>query len=255
MHTNISPCGCAGSTPEHYFQCALEAGIDTIGFSNHFWDSDVPGANEWYKSLGVDRLMQIRDQIGDTKGVRALIGAEVEFPGRLALTYEHSKLFDYVLITTSHFFHEEVIAGHHMNDWTDARNLLVERFLLGVAAGADLPIPVSMAHIFRPLGEFCCYQEDIIASISDRMFLEMFAYAAEKHISIEIHLPILKHCGNEPGKMAPQGVRMYQLAKKAGCTFTIGSDEHNWESFVRKTGEIHSLAAAIGITQDDMMEM
>lgn len=256
VHTNLSPCGHPDSTPAGYFEYASEIPLDTIGFSNHFWDSDIPGADDWYKPLGVDHLMKIREQIEDTKGVRVLIGCETEFPGRLALTKEHASNFDYVLITTSHFHHDVVISDIPFNELADVRNLLVERFLLGVSAGADLPVPVSMAHAFRPLGDYGSKQDELIESIPDRMFKEMFSYAADKRVSLEIHLPTLKHyTDNKPGLMSSQAARMIGLAKESGCTFTFGSDEHYYGTFVTKNRELHSLAEKLGITPDMMMEM
>lgn len=255
VHTNISPCGVRTSTPDKYFPTCKETGIKTIGFSNHFWDSDIPGAPDWYQPLGVDCLMQIREQITDTLGVQTLIGAECEFFGKLALTYEHSKMFDYMLITTSHFHEEVTICDIPLNDYTDAIRLLCQRFLLGVAAGAKLPIPVSMAHIFHPLGDLGQYQDEIIAGISDREFLEMFGFAAESRVAIEVHLPTVKHYKPEWGDYSEQAARMYRLAKKAGCKFTLGSDEHNWESFIHKSRHIRLIAEKIGITEDDMMEI
>lgn len=198
--------------------------------------------------------MKIREQIGETYGVRVLIGCETEFPGYLALTKENASSFDYVLITTSHFHHDVVISGITLNDFTEVRSLLIERFLLGVAAGAELPVPVSMAHIFRPLG-FFGMQDQIIESISDRVFMEMFSFAASKGVSIEIHLETLLH-GCDSGALNPHSVRMIELAKKAGCTFTFGSDEHNWGTFAEKNRLLHKIAIEqLRITPDMMMKL
>jgi len=237
--------------PNDYIERAAEAGLDTIGFSNHFWDSDVPGVNGWYTGLDLDYLMTIKDEITPKNGVKTLIGCECEFPGRLALTKEHAKEFDYVCITTSHYHQDVVFADIPLRDFTEVRELMIERFLLGVAAGAELDVPVSMSHPFRPLGHFG-EQDDALASISDRVFLELFDFAAQKNVSIEIHLGTMTHNANDD-VINPNSERMIQLAKKAGCTFTFGTDEHNFRTFAERNHSLQKIVKNLGITPEMMM--
>ena len=241
--------------PNDYIALAREAGLDTVGFSNHFWDADVPGVNGWYTGLDFDYIMSIKDEITDHRpDVRVLIGCETEFPGKLALTKEHAPAFDYVLITTTHYHQDAVFRDIPLDDFTEVRTLMVERFLLGVAAGAELPVPTSMSHPFRPLGHFD-KQDAALASIPDRMFLELFGFAAEKHISIEIHLGTMQHNIEREGDINPQSERMILLAKKAGCTFTFGTDEHNFRTFTERNRLLKMYVNKLGITPDMMMEI
>ena len=255
IHTNLSPCGARDAVPQSYLTQCAEAGLDTVGFSNHFWDSTVPGANEWYTPLDVPHLMKIRDQIGDTYGVRVLIGCEAEFAGKLPLAMENAENFDYVLVSTSHFHHTGLMEGLKTATVDDLRLILLERFLLAVGEASELPVPASLAHIFHPLG-FHQYEKEIMAGITDRMYEECFSFAAHKGVGIEIHLPtfLISDSKGEDG-LPCNAARMIRLAIKSGCRFTIGSDEHNPAGFVEKTREIHEVARKLGITPDMMMDL
>lgn len=257
VHTDISPCALRESTPDRYFSLAKEADVETIGFTNHFWDADVGGTPQWLEECGMPSLYLLKEQVAalDTKGVRVLFGAEVEFTGKAAITVKHSEEFDFLILSTSHFHEEAAVDGIELPDWQAARNLLCQRFLLGADAASKLAAPVSLAHVFHPLGPYMVNQPEIIASISDREFLEMFGFAAEKRVSVEIHYPTLKTNVVNYMETEAQSVRMYKLAKRAGCTFTLGSDEHSWNSFAHKNKELRALAKEIGITPEDMMEI
>ena len=107
-HTNLSSCAPAETTVQSMLDvmCGRPDGLRAIGISNHLWDSDVPGASDWYKPQNVPHVLQIREQLknADTHGAVVRVGAEVEFTAecKVAVTYEHAKLFDYLLITANH---------------------------------------------------------------------------------------------------------------------------------------------------------
>ncbi len=255
VHTNISPCGVRDAVPQSYLTQCAEAGLDTVGFSNHFWDSAIPGADGWYVPLDIPHLMQIRDQIGDTYGVRVLIGCEMEFAGKLALAKENAHNFDYVLVSTSHFHQSELMEGLKTATVDDLRLILLERFLLAVGEASELSVPASLAHIFHPLG-FFEYELEIMEGITDRMYEECFSFAAHKGVGIEIHLPTFRASENRGEDGLPRhAARMIRLAVKSGCRFTIGSDEHNPASFIEKNREIHEVARKLGVTPEMMMDI
>lgn len=258
VHTNLSPCAPRESVPEDFLKLCAQAGVDTIGFSNHYWDADVPGVNHWYRELNIDHILKIREQIKDTYGVRVLIGCEAEYPGKLALTKENAVKLDYANITTSHFHHDVTIEGMRLENSRDVAMLMVERFLLGVADASHLPVPVSMSHPFIPLGFDSNEQmAESHAEITDAMFTECFSLAARYGVSIELHLRTLT--GGDTYKdengLTTYGVRMINIAKACGCTFTFGSDIHAPWGFVESTVRLREVARLLGITPDMMMEI
>lgn len=106
-HTLLSAC-CFDpeATVSAYVNKAAELGHTLLGIANHMWDETVPGPSKWYKGQMVNYVLEARDAIpADTKGVKVLIGAEVEYCGMsdtLAITAENAKKFDYMLIPHTH---------------------------------------------------------------------------------------------------------------------------------------------------------
>ena len=58
VHTNLSLCASATADPFEYIKTAATEGLETIGFSNHYWDEDVPGASGWYAQQNTEHVMQ-----------------------------------------------------------------------------------------------------------------------------------------------------------------------------------------------------
>ena len=109
VHTHLSSCSSdPKATVENYLRLAKDRGLKLIGFANHFWDSNVPGASEWYKPQDFDHIMKIKDEIPqDTLGVKILIGCETEYCGygKVGIT-KRSLQLDFVLIPISHLHME-----------------------------------------------------------------------------------------------------------------------------------------------------
>lgn len=254
VHSNISPCAARESSVKAHLEAAVAGGLDTIGFSNHLWDDAIPGSNDWYRPLNVDHLMKIRDEIAgleDTYGLRILVGAEVEAPGFLALTAEHAKLFDYILVSCSHLHHPALMTGLKAETPEDVRLILVERFLKTVAEAADMDVPASVCHPFHPLGHSIEVEAEAVNGITDRMLAEILSFAAHKNVAIEAHWATMK-TGGENGEVAAHSARFLRIAREVGCRFTFGSDCHVPWNLADQTRETRELAAKAGITPELM---
>ena len=229
-HTNISSCGAPDNTLQTLIDglCSGPDGVRVLGVSNHLWDSDVPGASEWYAPQNVPHVLAIRQELktADTHGARVLIGAEVEFTAdcRAAVTEEHAKLFDYLLITANHLHMKDFIVPSSLTEPDEVRQVIIDRFK--AAAATDLPVKCGICHPFFPIS-FKETENEILAGISDKTYGECFELAKKHGKSIEIHSAALNpHLPlNEKG-FCPEYIRMYGTAKEVGCTFHIGSDVH-----------------------------
>ena len=51
------------ATTENYIRKAEEVGLKTFGLANHIWDTNVPGASEWYSSQSVRRSVESKSII------------------------------------------------------------------------------------------------------------------------------------------------------------------------------------------------
>ena len=257
VHTDLSPCASRAATVRAQLEAAKACGIETLGFSNHYWDSEIPGANSWYQPLDTDHLMKIRGEIAaleDDFGIRILVGAEIEASGFLALSPENADKFDYILISASHTHIEELMVGYRGETAEDVRLILVERFLKTVAEAADLGIPATVCHPFHPLGYPIETEAEALDGITDRMLAEILSFAAKRNIGIEAHWQTM-HDGGSEGKIAPYSERFLRMAREVGCRFTLGSDSHDPTNLAARNREMRDLARQAGITDELMMDL
>ena len=188
----------------------------------------------------------------DTHGARVLIGAEVEFSAdlRIALTEEHAKLFDYVLITANHVHMKDFIIPSSMTDPYEISDYIVMRFK--AAAKVPMPVKCGIVHPFSPLS----FKDDeikILSHITDGTYGECFELAAEYGKSIELHptafslhLPLNDH------GFCDEYIRMLGIAHECGCTFHIGSDVHSPKP---ESGlKLRELAKYLGFTEYDLTD-
>ena len=255
-HTNLSSC----APPETTLQALLDGlcsgpdGLRVIGISNHLWDSDIPGASSWYAPQNVPHVLEIKEQlkIADSHGARVLIGAEVEFSSdmRVAVTNDHAKLFDYLLITANHVHMKDFIIPSSLTDPDGVREYIVKRFC--AAAETDLPVKCGICHPFYPMS-FKDTEMQILSGISDEVYGKCFEIAKRHGKSIEIHSSAMgAHLPLDKNGFCPEYVRMYGIAKETGCTFHIGSDVHR--PAPGRGVKLRSLLGYLGIGEDRLTD-
>ena len=107
IHTSLSKCARPDSEPEDFFREIPLRGLTIAGFSNHLWDSAVPGASEWYRSQNIEHLLPLKKKLSETHipGVKLLFVCELEYIGNgvISLHPDHAEIFDYVLAAPNHF--------------------------------------------------------------------------------------------------------------------------------------------------------
>ena len=82
IHTTLSSCAQEDVTVETYLGRAKEDGLTLLGFSNHLWDQDVPGASNWYRPQNVEHVLALKETLpalAQQSGIRLLFGCETEF--------------------------------------------------------------------------------------------------------------------------------------------------------------------------------
>ena len=247
VHTTLSSCCHSDdATPEAILRRAADAGLKTIGFADHLWDSAVEGASEWYAPQDMDHILQIRERIPeDTFGVRVLIGCETEYlgGGRVGISPESAARLDFVLVPVTHFHMKGYVVPEALSAPADVAALMVERF----REAAMLDVVTGIAHPFMPLGSGDTLDE-ILDCISDSACVDCFGLAAERGVSVEVHLGMARESGDGPF------VRILALAKQAGCVFHFASDAHSLDG-IGSVSRLEPLAAEVGITPEDILPL
>lgn len=239
-HTHLSVCGQDDATIENYIKSAKRNGISLIGIADHTWDREIPyhenmrhakgagsnggeGVVNWYKSQPLEHCRKIFTELEgvDTQGIKFLFGGEVDYcPGvGAAITLKNAEKLDFMIVPNSH--------THHIMDKADYEPYqkhadFMLRATMEICTSETAPLVTSLAH---PFDAVCCpYPVDyIIDCIKDEQFIEVFSAAAEANIAAEINSASFVNIKD----IKNSGVfRVLQMAKKAGCLFTFGSDCH-----------------------------
>ena len=107
-HSRLSSCCHDDSlTVDSIMTFAKAHQYDLVAVTDHFWDSTVPGANNWYAPQNLKHIQQSLPLPRDEK-VRFLFGCETEYcgGGKLGIAPEHFPLFDIIVIPVNHFHME-----------------------------------------------------------------------------------------------------------------------------------------------------
>jgi HisJ family histidinol phosphate phosphatase len=256
LHTALSSCAKPTATIENYLNIAKHYGLNTIGITDHMWDSKIEGASGWYKPQDFLHINKIREQIPeDTGGIKILFGCETEFThkGTLAISEEVAEKLDFVLAPHSHT---------HMLDFVMPREYslssgkyaeyLLKSFMLLVGHPMKKYI-TAIPHPMVPLGVSDEQRREILSLITDSQYTECFSAAKEANIGIEINTSIWLQKNEEDVKNS-EYIPLFTLAKKCGCKFCIGSDAHGLgyhEPFIFAD----LVMDLCGITPDDFIDL
>ena len=78
IHSGLSLCsGDAEWTPERILNYAKENGLTSVCLTDHFWDSTVPGASNWYAIQNLDYISQAKP-LPQAEGIEFLFGCETD---------------------------------------------------------------------------------------------------------------------------------------------------------------------------------
>ena len=250
LHSHLSRCAEANATIENYIEAATTYGIGTIGIADHVWDPAIEGARPWYQKQPITHVLQIKDEIAntDTKGIKVLFGCEAEYSYEhrcVAMTEEGASVFDFILAPNSHtqiHMPQEFYEPHQKH----ADYMLMA--FMDIVTGKLSKYITAVPHPFRAVG--CPYDNRILmAMITDKQYEECFMAAAENEVALEINPFRYLNMSSEETRN-DETIRLYQIAKKCGCKFTLGTDAHQkiTYDYYPKTDEVFEI---IGITEDD----
>lgn len=242
-------CQDENQTPENIIP--LLAGMDykKIGFADHVWISKDVKPSNFYKAQNGKKHLELYKFIHSRKWeLEVFVGCECDMtaPGVFGITPEFKEKMDYVVMATDHFHMTGFVKqpaektpeclGHHMLDF----------FLSAVKS----KIPNILVHPFFPYGYIELYDK-AIASLSDAELSDAFALAAANNIGIEINKCYLPNPQGELFFSLETPLRVLQLAKEAGCTFTLGSDSHSLGGFF-VLDKLQTIAKSLGLTKEDI---
>jgi len=226
IHTSLSSCAKPEAVAADYIAHAREIGLKTIAFTDHMWDSAVPGASSWYAPQNFEHILQLKKELPPSDdSLKILFGCETECDkyGTVGISEEVAAQLDILLVPNSHtHMRDFVIPSEDRDDIVRHGKFMVKHFMDIVNSPVAKYI-TAIPHPFCAVG--CPEAQQVLDSIPDIALKECAAAAKEKDIALEINT-------SGYGKMSDAElassafVRLYDIARRTGCRFTIGSDAH-----------------------------
>ena len=260
IHTVHSFDADANATVNGYVEVAEKTGITKLGFAEHFWDEKIEGAFPFYRQMSFEHTSITKKEIEECKNsdIKLYFGCEVEYNPSLkapAITEETAQKFDYIIVPNSHS-HETMPKEYydnkkrHLDFIMDAYNNIVNcslnRYITAIAH------PFSLVRCPYPC-------DDLIDMVSDDEFKKMFFNTAEKEIAIEINASSVNESIMKSGCIDESSslLRMFRLAKDAGCRFIFGSDAHYLSYFgdLNYVELINRVAENLEIKEKDIVDI
>ncbi|MBO5199275.1 MAG: PHP domain-containing protein [Lachnospiraceae bacterium] len=227
VHTNLSLCAQQSATLDGYIRKAKEIGLKRIGFSDHFWDEKIEGANGFYRPQNYEHVASLLPEIGklDEPELKIYFGCETEYDPYhhgVAITEEIAEKFDFILVPNSHT--HMMMPKEYYTPYQKHADFMIQAYEEII----DSPVSRYITAMAHPFEAVCCpYDNSILIDlISDDQYKRLFERTAKKGIAFEINVASMHSKTPEQIENCSQ-IRMFRLAKESGCKFLFGSDAHD----------------------------
>ena len=193
IHTDLSICANETATLDNYIEIAKKLGLKKLGIANHFWDSKIDGAFDFYKIQDFSHISKLKPEIekANTAGLKIYFGAEAEYDPNhhdVSVTEEVAEQLDFLIVPNSHThitmprdFYEsyDKHIDFMIKAYKDIINSKVSKYITAVA---------------HPFCAVCCpYDREILLNmISDDTFKRLFDETANKGIAFELNVDYME---------------------------------------------------------------
>lgn len=249
IHSNISSCSTdPNQTPERILRYAKENDLKTICLTDHFWDSTVAGASDWYKPQNFEHISSVRP-LPQADGIRFLFGCETEMDKNMTIGISKKRFdeFDFVIIPTTHFHMTGFTISKDVSTPREKADFWVKKF--NTLLDMDLPfykigIPHMTCGLIDSSREKYLETLDLIDKDS---LVGIFRKVREKGCGIELNSDDMDCAENERSTI----YRLYFIAREVGCKFYCGSDAHDERRLDRAKSIFEKAIDLLELTEDD----
>lgn len=248
IHTLLSACSKdPEQSPAAILQHAQSYGLSTVCVTDHYWDSAVPGASDWYAPQDFAHISQSLP-LPTADGVSFLFGCEAEMNkfGTLSIPSERFDDFDFIILPTTHL-HMKNLTIDLSDVENDARRAELWVSRLDHLLDLDLPFhKIGVAHLACTLikkGDRLTVLDLIPSSEMERLFTK----AAARGCGIELNSSDFKFDDADTERV----IRPFRIAKACGCKFYLGSDAHHPAALSASIERFERAIDLLGLTEDD----
>lgn len=250
IHSRLSSCS---SDPEQMteriLKYASENGFNKICISDHYWDSAVSGASDWYQSQNFDHI-KASLPLPQSDSCKFLFACETDMDKnfRLGIPKERYDDFDFIIVPTTHLHMTNFTYLPEEDNVKDKARLYVQRF----EAFLDSDLPFHKTGIAHLTANLILAKNDeyfkVLDSIDDATFKRLFARCAELGCGVELNIH-LHQIADE--KLAQTIIRPYLIAKEQGCKFYLGSDAHHPYELDEARERFERIIDILDLSEDD----
>ncbi len=247
IHSQLSSCSNhPEQTTANILKYAVDNGLRHICLTDHFWDSDVPGASCWYKPQNYEHLCKALP-LPESDGIRFDFGCECDIDKNFTIGIAPDKLdkFDFIVVPTSHL---------HMQTFTIDKDDVdpkhrAELYMKRNHALLDMDLPFHKMGLAHFTCQLACYNtsasvEEFFNLISDAEYAEFFERVAESGMGVELNMWDVEY-------NSPRAFDVYRIARDCGCKFYLGSDAHTPKQLLMSMSHFNTMIDTLGLTEDD----
>ena len=220
--------------PADILRVAAERGIARVGITDHFYPFSDPGMFADVRSA----IAELRSSANAVPEVFLGCEAEIMAPGRTMCSPDLAERLDFVMVAATHFQNKGVTELPPTKD----ERALAEYYLKMFEYAVSLPWADTVAHPFLVVPDACSPR--ILEYILDSDVLPLLEPARENNVAMEI----------SPRALFPWqkkfSLHLYELCKKVGLKFSLGSDAHSLER-VGDVQVLRPLITRLGLTRKD----
>jgi len=250
LHSRLSTCSRdPEQTTQRLLRYAEENGFEKIVLTDHFWDSAVPGASQWYCPQDFAWISQVLP-LPQSDRVSFLFGAETDMDAALTLgvSDERWDAFSFVVIPTTHLHFRGFTITHEDAETAQGRaNAWIRR--LDSLLSRDLPFhKIGIAHLACSLiaPDTETYRQ-VFELLPEQKLEELFAECARVGVGIELNSADMVRITNF-GELV---LRIFRIAKDKGCKFYYGSDSHQTHKLVGVDCHTTAVIEQLRLTEGD----
>ena len=254
LHTPLSKC-CfdPAETIENVAAMLAGRGYRLIAVTDHVWGHPTVAPNPWYARHPEQGTLDQADYIHEHQKdfpltVLASCEADMKAPGIFGITPAMREKLDLITLSSDHFQLRDFVEQPSEVTPENLARLMMKFFRSAVRE--------SGAHILaHPLytNSYDEYFDRTIDCIGDAELLDALGEAAERGIALELNAGLF-YAGAVKGRYSWDSmVRIFTLAKRAGCKFTCGTDAHKMTDFDRAP-LCGKMADDAGITEQDLYD-
>lgn len=251
IHSHLSSCSRdPQQTPDRILQYAKENGLSRICLTDHYWDSAVDGASQWYRPQDFDHIAKAMPLPQDEE-VEFLFGCETDMDKLMTVGIPATRFdeFDFIIIPTTHLHMTGFTISNEDAESNERRaQLWVER--LDALLHKSLPFgKIGLAHLVCGLIKRESREEylNVLSLIPDAEMERLFTMAAELGCGIELNQSDMSFGDDE----ADVVLCPFRIAKSCGCKFYLGSDAHHPTEFKKSKGVFERAVTLLDLKESD----